>query len=57
MALPSPAGRGKPERLEDTTRYGKGPMIEQQTYPDVGKVEVKKFAPGKFGGRTIKAGK
>jgi len=34
-----------------------GPLISPKVIPDIASIDLKKFQPAKFAGRTIKAGK
>jgi hypothetical protein len=56
MAVPRPKA-STPQDPRDTNQLDPGPMISQQVFPDVGRIDLKKAAPGKWAGRTIKAGK
>jgi hypothetical protein len=56
MAVPKP-NSSSPQDPRDLNQLDPGPMISMQVYPDVGKIDVKKASPGKWAGRTIKAGK
>lgn len=56
MAAPKPSA-GKPQDPRDENQLDPGPLISPPPIPQVGAISKKKFAHGKFGGRTIRAGK
>lgn len=56
MAAPRPRA-ASPQDPRDQNQLDPGPLISMVVFPDVGKIDLKKAAPGKFAGRTIKAGK
>jgi hypothetical protein len=56
MAIPVPKS-SSPQDPRDLNQLDPGPLISMVVYPEVGKIDVKKASPGKWAGRTIKAGK
>ena len=56
MSVPRPKS-SSPQDPRDLNQLDPGPLISMLVYPDVGKIDVKKAQPGKWAGRTIKAGK
>ena len=56
MAAPRPRS-SSPQDPRDLNQLDPGPIISMLVYPDVGKIDVKRAAPGKWAGRTMKVGK
>ena len=56
MSVPRPKS-SSPQDPRDLNQLDPGPLISMVVYPEVGKIDVKKAQPGKWAGRTIKAGK
>jgi hypothetical protein len=56
MSAPKPRS-SKPRDPRDEVQVAGGPMVCMRVIPDVAPIDKKKLMPGKFAGRTVKAGK
>ncbi len=56
MAVPRPKS-SKPQDPRDSNQLDPGPLVSPRIIPDIAPIDMKKFQPAKFAGRTIKAGK
>jgi len=56
MAIPKPTN-SNPQDPRDENQLDPGPLVSARVIPDVAPIDKKRFAHGKFGGRTMKVGK